>query len=263
MFRLLQLFCVTMIIAPVALAAPTERELMQQNYLSSRFVDSDATAELKLISAQGDTRQRTVKSQSKLAANGVDNTRLARFIFPADVRGLATLTIEQTGSDDKIWVYLPSTRQTRRIQASDKNKPFLGTDFSYGDVMGFRVDDWTYTPMPAEVVAGRSCYKIDARPASPAVAASSGYALRRLWIDKESFVALKVEAFDAGGNVLKRIIASDVRLMDATRKRYQPMMLSAENVETGHRTEIKFTAFQANTGIADDALTVEALELRQ
>lgn len=246
-----------------ARAEPSAQEIVKQNFMVSRFTDSQASADLKLISTQGDVRARSVSSSSRIHANGVDNTRLTRFTAPADVAGMATLTVEETGSDDKIWVYLPSMRKTRRIQASDKNKPFLGTDFSYGDVMGFRVEEWTYGAVTNEMVDGKACYRIDAKPANGDVASSSGYSLRRMWIDKTSFVALKVETYDAGGKLLKRLIASDVKLMDPALKRYQPMLLSAENVQTGHRTEIRFTQFKANVGIAEKDLTVEALEMRQ
>jgi uncharacterized protein len=244
-------------------AEPTTQEVMKQNFMVSRFTDSKASADLKLISAQGDVRARSVSSASRIHSNGVDNTRLTRFTAPADVAGMATLTVEETGSDDKIWVYLPSMRKTRRIQASDKNKPFLGTDFSYGDVMGFRVEEWTYGAATTEIVDGKATYRFDAKPANAEVASSSGYSLRRMWVDKSTFVALKTEAYDAGGKLLKRLIASDVKLMDPALKRYQPMLLSAENVQTGHKTEIRFTQFKANVGIAEKDLTVEALEMRQ
>jgi outer membrane lipoprotein-sorting protein len=84
-----------------------------------------------------------------------------------------------------------------------------------------------------------------------------------LWIDQASFVALKIEAYDGGDKLLKQMTASDVRLMDATRNRYQPMHLVAENVQTAHKTDIRFTEFKANVGIAAKGLTVEALESRQ
>ena len=262
--KLLTIVGVALSFSAVAQSADlTANEIIQRNFLAMRFVDSVSTAELKLISAQNDVRSRTISSQSRLDVNGVDVTRLTRFTAPAEIAGISMLTVEQTGKDDGIWVYLPSMHRTRRIEASDKDKPFLGTDFSLGDAMGFRPEDWTYGPISSEMVDSQPCYVIDAKPASEAIGSSSGYSLRRMWIDKTSFVALKIETYDTDGSLLKRISASDLRLLDAARGRYQPMYLVVENVQTSHKTEIRFTEFKVNVGVAAKDLTLEALEMHE
>lgn len=241
-------------------ADPTATEIMQKNFVATRVQDSVSEATLTLVSGQGDQRKRTVASSSVLSANGIDNTRLTRFTAPPDAAGMATLTDEHSGGDDNIWVYLPSMRKTRRIQSADKGKPFLGTDFSYGDIMGLRVDDWVYEEVKREPCGPVSCYAIVASAKTPAVASASGYAKRKLWIDQKSFVSIKMEGYDSGGQLIKRVSSSDIKLVDAARERYQPMQIVAENVLTAHKTEIRFTRYDVNVGVKPESLSVQSLE---
>lgn len=246
--------------AAASAADLTATDIMQKNFVATRVQDSVSEATLTLISGQGDTRKRTVASSSILAANGIDNTRLTRFTAPADAAGMATLTDEHMGGDDNIWVYLPAMRKTRRIQSADKGKPFLGTDFSYGDIMGLHVGDWTYGEVKSEACAPGTCYTVMATAKTPAVTSASGYAKRKLWIDQKSFVSMKMEGYDAGGQLIKRVTASDVKLVDAARERYQPMRIVAENVLTAHKTEIHFTRYDVNVGVKPESLSVQSLE---
>src|SRR6266481_4957236 len=118
--------------------------LMELNYLTTRFRSSRGSANLRLIAPGAGDRVRRIQTLSLLSANGVDSSRLTWFTEPSDVKGLGTLLVEKSDGEDDIWVYLPSLRQTRRIQASNKGDAFLGTDFSYGDVLGYRVNEWIH-----------------------------------------------------------------------------------------------------------------------
>ena len=97
-----------------------------------------------------------------------------RFTSPADIKGTAVLTIENDGDDD-IWVYLPALKKVRRLAASNKKDAFVGTDFSYGDVLGHRVEDWNQKFVRKDTLDGKPVIVIESTPKTPAVAANSGY----------------------------------------------------------------------------------------
>jgi outer membrane lipoprotein-sorting protein len=186
--------------------------------------------------------------------------RLVVFQTPADVKGTKTLLVENSGKDDDIWVYLPAMKKVRRLVASNKKDSFVGTDFSYGDVIGHRVADWNHKLVKEETVAGRPCYLIESTPKTPDVAENSGYSKRIGCIDKESFIAVKGELFDNGGQLLKKVSASDLTRVDEKNNKWQPMTLEAQNVQTGHRTIIEFRNFKANVGVKDELFTTRTLE---
>jgi uncharacterized protein len=246
--------------AVAASSGLTPEEIMQRSLLSIKVADSRTHSTFRLINASGQQRVRETEGETKLIGGTTDNRRLVDFLSPADVRGTKTLLIEHSAADDDIWVYLPAMKKVRRLVANNKKDSFVGTDFSYGDVIGHKVEDWSHRLVREEQVNGRECYLIESVPKRPEVADFTGYSKRISWIDKESFVALRGEIYDLTGALLKRTTAEDVQRVDAANSRFQPMKLTAENVQTGHKTVIEFSQFKANVGVADEVFTARALE---
>ena len=247
-------------LAQQALADPSAQEIMQKNLLATKVLDSTTRSTFRLINAAGQQRVRETDGQTKLIGGTTDNRRLVNFLSPADVRGTKTLLIEHSAADDDIWIYLPAMKKVRRLVASNKKDSFVGTDFSYGDVIGHKVEDWNHKVLRQEKVDDRDCYIVESTPKRPEVADNTGYSKRVNWVDKESYVALRTEIYDQGGELLKRLTAQDVQRVDPTNDRYQPMKLTAENVQAGHKTIIEFTNFKANVGVGDELFAARSLE---
>jgi len=246
----------------VALAqhAPSADEIMRRSLLSTKVTDSTTNSTFRLINAAGQQRVRETDGDTKLITGTTDNRRLVNFLSPADVRGTKTLLIEHSAADDDMWIYLPAMKKVRRLVASNKRDSFVGTDFSYGDVIGHKVEDWNHRLLREEKVEGRACYVVESTPKRPEVADNTGYSKRTSWIDKESYVAVRGEIYDPSGELLKRTSAEDVQKVDAKNDRYQPMRLVSENVQTGHKTIIEFSHFKANVGVGDEVFTARSLE---
>jgi len=240
--------------------APDAVEIMRRNFMVNRVSDSEQQLTITLINRGGQQRVRRLVGWSRLQANGIDNRRLVRYESPADVAGTATLLVEHGTGEDDIWLYLPALRRVRRLVAANKKESFLGTDFSYGDVIGQRVDDWRHSQRADEPVEGQPCYVIESVPASPQVSDDSGYSRQKQWIRKDNDVTVRAEFWDRAGQPLKRATYADVRQVDPGRSRWQAMRLEAENLQTGHRTVIEFGRFTANVGVSDEYFTARYLE---
>jgi uncharacterized protein len=240
-------------------ASPTAADLMERNAAVTRFGTSQGNAEFVLENKDGARRTRQAQMASKLLPNGRDTMRLVRFDAPADIRGTSTLLIERAGSEDDMWVYLPAMRKVRRLVASNKRDSFIGTDFSYGDVMGHKVSDWVHTPLPEQARDGVAHHVIESKPASPAVQNDSGYGRRVTWIRKDNLATSYVEVFDSALQPLKRFTFSDIKLVEAAQQKWQPMKAEANNLQTGHRTTITFKSFKVGMPLDDDQFTAHAL----
>lgn len=250
-------------VAPAAwaqTAAPDAVEIMTRNFMVNRVPDSEQETTITLTNRSGQQRVRRLLGWTLLQPNGIDNRRLVRYESPTDVAGTATLLVEHGSGEDDIWIYLPALRKVRRLVAANKKESFVGTDFSYGDVIGHRVSDWRFTLVGEEVVDGQRCYVIDAVPASDAVRDQSGYSRQKQWIRKDNFVAVRGEYWDRAGQHLKRTAYYDIQLVDSARSRWQAMRFSAENLQTGHKTVITFDRFRANLGVSDRYFTTRYLE---
>lgn len=235
-------------------------EIMDKNFVATKYQDSVSQTVMTLTNKQGKQRVRKTFGTSKLKANGIDNMRMTRFLEPTDVKGTVSLLIENSDKDDDIWIFLPSTKKVRRLISSNKKDSFVGTDFSYGDVIGHKPKEWNNKILREEKVDNRDCYVIESTPISATIKSNSGYSKRTTWIDKETFVTLKAEFHDEAGDMLKTASYSNIKLADAAKKRYQPLLLQAHNVQTDHRTEIKIVESKSNTGVKDDYFTTRYME---
>ena len=238
----------------------TAEEAMRRNFVASKVADTAADAIFTLISAGGQQRIRQTQSWTKLREDGVSNMRLTRFLSPPDVRGTSTLTIENPSADDDIWIYLPALKRVRRLLASNKKDSFVGTDFSYGDIIGFKVEDWRHSILRQETVDGSQCFVIDSVPATPTVMEISGYSRRLQWIRVDNFITVRGQYFDTGGRLWKIFSASDLRVVDQLRNRWQPMRMDSRDVQSEHETIIQLQNFRANQGLSVDMFNARALE---
>ncbi len=244
-------------------ADPTAKEIMEKNFVVSKFVDSTSDATFTLINKTGQERVRKTFGTSKLQANGTDNRRMVRFLSPPDVKGTVTLLVEHSDTDDDIWIYLPALKKVRRLVASNKKHSFVGTDFSYGDVIGHKVEEWGHRLVREEQVDGQPCYVIESIPKSDTVKSNSGLSKRLSWIRKDNLVTIKGEFWDQTGEPLKTSRFTDVRLLDPARGRWQAMQFEAENLQTGHRTIIRFENYKVNQQVKDEFFTTRYMEREQ
>ncbi len=237
----------------------TPLAIMQKNLAATKVKDSAGDATFTLTNRDGVSRVRKTRGYTRLQSNGSDNMRLVRFVSPADIKGTVSLLIEHAGSDDDMWIYLPALGKVRRLSASNKKDGFVGTDFSYGDVIGYKAEEWSHKLLKEEALDGVPVYVIESIPASDAVRQNTGYSKRLSWVRKDSFVSSRIEFWDIAGQPLKRIVASDIRQVGGN-GRWQPMLTEAENLQTGHRTSIRFDNFQAEQNIAESMFSAKELE---
>jgi predicted RND superfamily exporter protein/outer membrane lipoprotein-sorting protein len=235
-------------------------QIMQKNFVVSKVHDSVADATFTLINKTGQERVRKTFGTTKLQENGIDNMRMTRFLSPPDVKGTVSLLIEHADKDDDIWIYLPALKKVRRLVSNNKKDSFVGTDFSYADVIGYKVGEWNYKLLKEELVEGQPCYVIEALPKSETVKINNGYSKRIGWLRKDNLMAVKMDFWDEAGQLLKTSTYTDIQLVDKTRGKWQAMRLEASNVQTGHRTVIKFDNFKANQQVKDEFFTTRYME---
>lgn len=239
---------------------PDATEIVRRNFVVDKVPDSRAEITMTLVSESGTRRERSTISLSKLLPNGTDRQRIIRFMAPAEVKGTATLLIEHAAGDDDIWIYLPALHKVRRLIANNKKDSFVGTDFSYGDIIGHRVEDWTYQLLGRETVASSETYVIEAIPRSDDVRETSGYGKRKIWIRTDNHVAVKATFWDSGGALVKEFEATDIRQIEPKTDKWQAFHLTMHNRQSGHRTELVFSKFEVGVGLRDEEFSERYLE---
>jgi outer membrane lipoprotein-sorting protein len=257
---ILMLFLLILFFEPTSAQNLTAKEIMQKNFNVSRIADATMTNRLTLFNPAGQTRIRVTKGASKLQKNGIDYSRMIRFLEPADVRGTGVLTIEHSGGDDDVWVYLPALKKSRRIASSEKSSSFMGTEFSYADILSPKVEDYTHKLLRSEKYNGIDCFVVESIPISKKVEEETGYSRKVSWIRKDNFVENKVEYFDMTNTLLKTLIADDIAELDKKNHKWMVLKREMTNHQSKRRTLMEMQDVKVNTGIKDDQFTIKYLE---
>jgi uncharacterized protein len=240
-------------------AAEPALVLMQKNAAATKVRDSVSSATFTLTTKDGAARVRKTTGMTRLQDGSEDNMRLVRFTAPADIKGTSILLVEHAAADDDMWLYLPALGKVRRLSAANKKDSFVGTDLSYGDVIGLKPEQWTHRLVAEETVDGQPCFVIESLPTDDAVRQNTGYGKRVSWIAKLHHVALRTDLFDTALQPLKRIRTADIQPVGSN-KRWQAMRTEVENLQTGHHTLVVFDGFEADRKLESSAFTPKELE---
>ncbi len=210
---------------------------------------------MELITAEGKKRTRVL---TLLRKNDPDGRRQRYFLYfhePGDVRRTAFLVWKHPDKDDDRWIFIPAVNMIRRIAARDSRSSFVGSDFSYEDVSGRDVAADNHTLLREEALGNATCYLIQSTPK-----AAADFSKKVCWIDKNSFLPLKEEYYDAQ-NQLARVFTAD-KIESISGKGAYPTVTkrTMKNVQSGHRTEVVFEGVSYDVGIEADVFTERALQ---
>ncbi|CAK0770837.1 exported hypothetical protein [Gammaproteobacteria bacterium] len=244
------------ILADSLLSAPDANAIMERSDVVGKVVGSAADLTMTLTNATGQERVRQLISLTHLQANGRGNQRLLRFTHPADIKGTVTLLIEHRGSEDDMWIYLPAMKKVRRLVATNKRDSFVGSDLSFGDIIGHPPADWHHAWVREESLDGTLCDVIESTPKSDAVRSNTGYGKLLSWIARVSHLSLRTDYWDESGVLLKTIRASNVRQVDAVSDKWQFMRLEGVNHQTKHRTLLVFNRFEVRSDLPEAAFLI-------
>jgi len=231
-------------------AGLSARDIMERVTATRKLDGSEAVIRMTIIDEKAQTREREIAAATKLFDGGKTEKRVYRFLSPADVQGTGILVFDYEAKADDMWIYLPALRKTRRILSSQGSQSFMGSEFSYADLNIPALDDFTYAIAKEETCAGaESCWAIDVLPKDKATADSEGYAKKTYWVSKSKFAVLRGLFYGPDGRLLKELLASDIKLLDAKKKRYRSMRMEMINKQNGRRSvfECKKMTFVPNT----------------
>lgn len=203
--------------------------------------DQEMTAVMILTDRGGIRKERTLQIFQK----GTDR-RLARFLSPADQKGIGVLT----QPDGSIYLYLPAYRKVRRIAGHVRNSSFAGTDFSYSDMEARRYAE-DYDARLLEAGKDRFLLELTPRPA-----AESEYLRLRMEVKADNFFPLSIEFHDANGPA-KRLSFHGIERQGTYWYSREMVM---DDLHSGHQTRMTMREIRFDTGLADAFFSQRTLE---
>src|SRR3990167_4027193 len=163
------------------------------------FGDNQGDMLMILKNKRESTSQREMKIQALEGAKGEGDKTLMVFLSPKDQKGTALLTYQHDERDDDQWLYLPALKRVKKIASSKKSGPFMGSEFSFEDIGGQALEEYTYKYLRDEQYEGQDCFVVERFPTDK----PSGYTKVVTWIYKEHYRTLKADFFDRKNSHLK------------------------------------------------------------
>ena len=237
---------------PVSALELSAKQIMQK--VDDRDTGETIVSESALILIDKKKRQRI--RQLKLFSKEYEQVdkSVSFFMSPADVKDTAYMSFDwdDDAKEDDSWLYLPALQKTNRIAASDKSGAFMGSDFSYADIDGVEVEDFTYRLVKeSEEVNGHDCWVIESTPKSKAVIKETGYLTTTSWIRKDIFMQVKAIIKVKKGKRVKYFQAKDIEQIQGIWTAKTLQMVTTKRNKLEHSSVLKINAVDYQTKVDD------------
>ncbi|MDY0103791.1 MAG: outer membrane lipoprotein-sorting protein [Lentimicrobium sp.] len=210
----------------------------------------DASTILNKVDAN--MTSKTLISTSAMVIHGRRNSRtitakgygegndksFTEYLSPEREKGTKMLKLE-----DRLWIYSPSTDRTIQLSGHMLRQSVMGSDLSYEDMMEDRKMTEIYNAriIGEETIDGRKTWILE----MIAKVDDATYEKRKTWVDQERFIPLKEELFAKSGQLLKKVVMSEVKQFGSrwypTRMNYKDMLKEGKGTDFVV-TEMKFDA---------------------
>lgn len=226
-------------------------DIVNRANLASYYAGADGRSEARMIirDAAGREQRRQFTVLRRNVEPGGDQDFLVVFSQPSDVRNTAYLVKKHAGADDDRWLYLPGLDLVRRVSAGDRRTSFVGAHYFYEDVSGRGPDEDTHELLETT----DEQYLMRHTPKDPSTVEFASY---RTWIDRETFLPMKIEYTNSGREVYRRVEVLRVDDIEG----YPTVTLSrVSDLAGGGQTDMQFRDIDYDLGLEESVFTERSL----
>jgi Outer membrane lipoprotein-sorting protein len=223
--------------------------------------DSRFEMRMRLFDRQGRVRERQLRLIGLRGSEKGERADrlLIRFLYPNDIKGTGFLVLEHPGADDERFLYLPALGRVRRIAGEEKQGSFVGSDFTYEDMGGRDLADYTYAVVQDAVTwtgpDGRAwpAWRLESRAKDP----NATYPRVVSTVLKDIFVVAAAESFSRRDEVLKTF---EVRRLAQVSGIWTALDMAMQNRRDRTKTELEVTKAEYNVGLKEADFSRRELE---
>lgn len=219
--------------------------------MAAYYAGDDGRSEARMVisDAQGRRQLRQFTVLRRNLEPGGAQQFLVVFSRPADVRGTVYLVDKHVVRDDDRWLYLPGLDLIKRVSAGDKRTSFVGAHYFYEDVSGRPPGEDRHELI--ETTADH--YVLRHIPKSPATVEFAEYTT---WIDRQTFLPMRIEYRNSAGTVYRRVEAQEVEYLQGYPTVTRTLV---SDLQGGGTTEMRFRNIAYDIGLPESIFTERSL----
>jgi hypothetical protein len=219
------------------LAAQSGEEIIANNAKTLMIPSIQGAFNLELISRKGDVRKIEARAFQKYVGDA-QNNRLFIFDFPPTLRGTGLLLHSYyDGRENNMWIYLPTVRRIKRIALeSSGGGYFMGSDFTYSDLIDTDYNNMEIERLPDERVDGIDSYAIKAWGKTVEIRQEHGYGHIITYYRKDNYMVHRRNFYDLNGDLLKVYKVEEFLDLDPY---IYPTKITMTNEQTSHRSVLQ------------------------
>lgn len=248
-------------------ATPEARGAWLARQMEDREQGRDArfSMRMRLFDRQNRVRERalTLLALRGGAGRPTDGDRtLVRFTYPNDIKGTGFLVWEHPAADDERFLYMPSLGRVRRIAGSESQESFVGSDFTYEDIGGRQLDDYTYRLLDTAGDAGVWTAPDGTRHPVYGLESTSRNAAARFprvvsLVRQDNFVVVRAEIHNKRRELQKTYVATRVDKVDGY---WTVLTMTMADALDRTRTELMVDSAEYDVGLTPEHFSRRELE---
>ena len=229
--------------------------------------DSRSNLRMKLFDRHARVRERALtmiamrgRGTPGAGPGAPDGDRLLiRFTYPNDIRDTGFLVWEHPGTDDERFLYLPSLGRVRRIAGTETQESFVGTDFTYEDMSGRELDEYTYAIADENATwtlpggSPRPAWRLESRRKDTSAQFPRVVSL----VLKDIFVVVQADIYNRRNEKQKTYT---VRRLEQVEGIWTAMDAEMTNAQEKTRTELTIESADYNVGLKEADFSRRELE---
>jgi outer membrane lipoprotein-sorting protein len=232
--------------ASQAIAETSEKKghriVEKSDSVHSGFKDYTADGQMILMDSGGNKSERILSIKVLEGSKNDGDKTMMTFSKPKDIKGTSLLTWSNKNKQDDQWLYLPALKRVKRIASSNKNGPFMGSEFSYEDLTPREINKYTYKYLKKGKCGKFKCHIVDALPTDK----KGAYTRQTLHLDTKHLRIQKIEYYDRKKNLLKTMNFSGYKKYN--KKHWAASKIIMENHQSKKSTVFNWSKYKYDNG---------------
>ena len=217
---------------------------------STGFGTLSADVDITLLNRKGREKQARASLWSQ---EGETNKTLTVLRSPKLRKGVKLMTYNHLNAPDEQWVYFPISHKLKKLSAKNKQAKFMGSEFSYEDFTGWRLEDFEFS-------LENNPESDPAEPSSPIIVIKavpshidSQYHHQLIYFDSALEQVIKIELYASTKELSKTLSIS--RYLAFGQEKLLPVEVNIVNAKSGKQTKVQWSNIKMGIAIDDAFMT--------